>query len=197
MPEPRSVLDPDARDYEAMIQRHKKLAAERERLRQGGAVRSRQIAGMSNLAGEVVTAAELGPAGVALASGAAEDIEAARFVARVTGPLGKILSTVVASESFKADRAEGMPLDEALIEHGGGLVTRAALGSVGGWAGASVAGPFGLGLGAYVGEKDGEFLAQGLAHGWRGAKDAARRNWGAVRDGLTLLERPPNWRDGR
>jgi hypothetical protein len=176
-----SAADPDAEPYARAIRRQNAINESRERSSAGASSNAAKIADTAKLAGDVTTTAELVPAAVAALSRDVDDLEAAKAVARFTGPVGRVLSAVAATAGFKADRKNGMPLDEAFIKHGGGLLLGAGLGAAGRVAGSVIGAPGGaagsLFGGAAVGaiaEKDGEFLAEDLADTWGDAKRATR-----------------------
>lgn len=203
---PRSVVDPDADAYDEMIRRHKAMLATREGQGAGDGSTAAKIARTADTAGNVTAAAEIAPAAMTALSGAAEDLEAAKAVARFTGPMGRLLSAASQTTGFKADRARGMPLDEAFIKHAGGLALGAVGQAGGSYLGGLAGAPGGVGgvragaaLGGYMGGKDGEFLAEDAANAWhdakrtyRGFRDVFDRNMAAVND-------PNSWirpRDG-
>lgn len=144
----------------------------------------------------------------AKSAGSADDLQSARAFKKFTGPMGKLLSTIAATEGFKADRHRGMDLDEALIKHGGGLALGTMIGDVAGAAGATVCSPADLvagpipsiscgGVMQHMGGKDGEWLAEAGADAWRRSKasvgslvDTFRRNLGAINT-------PSNWAPGQ
>lgn len=182
--QPESVRDPDREAYDAMIRGQK-------------AHNARQLADTASVAGNVTTASQLVPATVAAVSKDVDDIAAAKAISKVAGPIGDILSVVAAKEGFKADRAAGMPLDEAFIKHGGGLVLGKGIGVVSGWAGGTLAGPPGAILLGGMGEKDGEMLATDLAETWGSSKRFAKQLAGTVQRGLSQADDPGYWLERR
>jgi hypothetical protein len=145
-----------------------------------------KIADTIGLAGQINDVFEEAPKMFAALTGP-EDMKAAKhFAKKITGGVGKLLSLGEAEAQYRADRARGVPEDEALLNSYGGMGLGYLGGALGGLAGGaigSLAGAPGTAIGvgagtlggAYVGgEYGGPFLARGL----REAKETA----GEVRD---------------
>jgi hypothetical protein len=141
-------------------------------------------------------------------AGATEDLEAASAFKKFTGPVGKLLSTIAAAEGFKADRHRGMPLDEAVIKHGGGLVLGTLIGDVAGAAGATVCAPadpvagpipsiFCGGAMKHMGGKDGEWLAEAGADAWHASKASVGSLVNTFRRNVGAINTPSNWAPGQ
>jgi hypothetical protein len=179
--------DPEAEAWDAMAQwqrgRNDAQAAEAERRYRA----ARKVADGADHAGKAVTGAELGSASYAVVSGQPRALKAAKAVGRAAGPIGRILSATEAGAEFQADRAKGMPLDEAIIKNGGGLALGLGLGGLGA-AGGGAAGTavlpgggtlVGAGAGGYAGAEAGESLGERLqlsvADLKARARDAARQ----------------------
>lgn len=188
---PESVRDPDREAYDAMIREQK-------------AHNARQAAGTADLAGNVASAANVGVSTVADLSHDAEDLRSAKAVAKFLGPVGEVFSAAAASQGFKADRAEGMPFDEAMIKHAGGFILSKPIGAAGAWSGGVLGALVGLpgggaAVGWHMGQKDGEFLGRDLARLWGGAKTAWKNSQefgkqvqSTVAHGVSQMS-DPNW----
>lgn len=189
--EPESVADPDREAHEAMRRKQE-------------AYNARQAAGTANLAGDVASAAKVGVATVADVSRDAEDLRSAKAVAKFLGPVGDLFSAAAASEGFKADRAGGLPFDEAMIKHAGGFILSKPIGAAGAWSGGVLGGLVGLpgagaAVGGHMGQKDGEYLGRDLARLWGGAKTAWKNSeafgkqlQSTVAHGVSRMS-DPNW----
>lgn len=207
--EARSVADPDAKPYAEMIRREKLNQAQREavetRRRAEGARTAaslQSIADTGKITGDVLTASEVGSSHFASLSQSADDLSAAKAASRLTGPAGKVAAAGSTITEFRADREKGMPLDEAVIKHGGGAAFGFAGGAVGGMAGGAVGvrsrrtpatiWAWATG-GAAAGQKLGEEIGESLGPAWAQAKKDAALARDAFNRRMTGLNDPTRW----
>lgn len=201
---PRSVADPDRSAYDRSVRENARLQAERE-MRE--ADRSDSVADTADRTSDLLTAFQIAPA-TAGVFGDADALALARRLGKVFPYADNVLSLISATAGYKADRARGMPVDEAAMKNGGGLV-RAKAADAGGtifgaWLGANLgrpAGPEGVAAGGVIGGLLGGESAERLtgvaddhiAAGWRRYKrrmDNVRASWG---DELRRLSSPLAW----
>jgi hypothetical protein len=195
----RSVADPDQEAYDAMIKVQRAYNEARHPELRRGPVTAAKVKRTLDQAGDVMTAYEAAPAAIATLSRDARDLKAAKAVGRAMGPAGKVVSGGAAVAGFMADRAGGMPLDEALIKHAGGQVLGllggtggAMLGAAGGVYFGGPAGAVAGGVGGYyAGSKAGEALGDHAAESWALSKVKARQIKRRFDIGTSNLEDPP------
>lgn len=197
---PESVVDPDSGAYERGMREQRRINAGRE------AELARKRGDTTQMAGDVLTASEFGHAVAGGIVGDAENLRAMRALEKFGGRVGPALSVASAVDHYRADRMHGMPADEALIKNGGGFVLGTGIGALGAVAGAPAGvfafrSPAGARAGAlllgYMGQRDGEMMAQDAAEGWRNTKSAARRVGDVVGRAVTTLNDPRYWANGR
>ncbi len=201
---PRSVPDPEKADYDAMIVRQRALNAAQEREQEAN--RADSYASTANQADDVLTAFGLTPAIVSALAGDNDAFRAAKSIQKVTGPAGHVLSIGAAKAGYKADRLRGMPKDEAVIRHGGGLALGALLGAAGAYAGGALGARgghrgalAGSGLFGYMGAWDGKEIARQTADAWHDAKAFSAQVSRTIGRNLATLNDPRYWanRTGR
>lgn len=164
-------------------------------IRQHKALEAQKVADTSDLSNKVNSGATIGSAGFAVASNAAQDLAAARTVARVTGPIGHLLDAATQTAGFKADRASGMPLDEALVKHAGGMVLGSILGAVGrgvGIAATPEVPPLAEFDGALLGEA-GNYLGQDMAAGAAVGLHKTKGELKLVGRNISAMDNPSAW----
>lgn len=199
--QPQTVPDPDREAYERMCRRQRAYN-EAQEARLCGPSTAEKVQDTAGLAGKVQKAGEIGSAMFAVLSGADDDLKAAEAIKKFGGKVGPALSLTAAKAGYDVDRQRGVPVDEALIRNGGGFALGQGLGKVGAFGFGTIArlnprlrkNPAGVmaaaGVGEYIGERDGEMLADDLANGWAGLKAGARDVGGAIRQGVGALNDP-------
>lgn len=138
-----SAADPDGPAYAATMAKEKRLRAERE------AQQQQKISGAADLTDKVLDRSQRAAETLGTIGQDEELMNFARKYGKLTGPAGVVLSAMSKRADFQADRARGVPLDEAFVKHGG----RYALELAGGAAGSAVGATTGGALGALAGSE--------------------------------------------
>lgn len=176
--EPRSVADPDAKPYNEMIRQHRALVARREQQEPSARSTLSLIEDTAELAAKELNIAQAVPDFVGRFTHDPEIVAAGKALKRFTGPLGASLSVPARVARYKADRAAGIPTDEALIRQGGGylgnLLVDGALG------------PLSIVTARYT-SKPIDRLAEQVARGWHDLKTPYVEGLKALNDPQTFL----------
>jgi hypothetical protein len=163
--EPYSVPDHDGPAWEEMRRKQRAYNAAQE------AALAEKRAQAAEVADHVNTAAGLAPAVVAGISAEVSDLRAAKAAVKTTGAVGKVIAPLAAVAGYKADRANGVARDEAVIKNGVGPGVGLAFGALATAAFPATA-PLWLaeGTGALVGLTGGP-IGNRLAQSWRHVRD--------------------------
>jgi hypothetical protein len=183
----QTVVDPEEQAWREMAAqqraRNAAQAAEADRKH-----RARRIEGAAGRAGDVVTAAEVGTATNAYLSGSTGAKRLAKAVAKRAGPVGLGISAVEAGSRYAADRAKGMPQDEAIIRRGGEFVFGLGGGVLGGVVGGTAAallGPEAIPVGGVVGASYGSRRGERFADDFADVAMDVKHRIGRTARGLT------------
>jgi len=128
--------------------------------------RARQVERTADRAGNALDAAQAGAATHAALSGNAKAERFARRLVRRAGPVGHGITALEAGAGYVADRADGMPRDEAIVRRGSKVLLGVAGTGVGAVGGGAAGGVLGGPVGAFAGGVVGGAAGGAAAEDW-------------------------------